>query len=91
LLIILFLVLVFKAFKIARSAVDDFSKLLATAIASWLAIQITVNLAAMLALIPLTGVPLPFISYGGSSLIVNLTAVGLLLNISRYQLNPKKK
>jgi cell division protein FtsW len=91
LLIVLFLVLVFKAFKIARSAVDDFSKLLATAIASWLAIQITVNLAAMLALIPLTGVPLPFISYGGSSLIVNLTAVGLLLNISRYQINPKKK
>lgn len=91
LLIVLFSVLVFKAFKIARMAVDDFSRLLATAIASWLAIQITVNLAAMLALIPLTGVPLPFISYGGSSLIVNLAAVGLLLNISRYQLNPKKK
>ncbi|KKS80099.1 MAG: Stage V sporulation protein E [Candidatus Beckwithbacteria bacterium GW2011_GWA2_43_10] len=91
LLIIFFLLLVFKAFKIARLAVDDFSRLLATAIASWLAIQIAVNLAAMLALIPLTGVPLPFISYGGSSLIVNLTAVGLLLNISRYQLNPKKK
>ncbi|MDZ7586333.1 MAG: putative lipid II flippase FtsW [Patescibacteria group bacterium] len=90
-LIILLLVLVFKAFKIARMATDDFSRLLATAIASWLAIQIVVNLAAMLALIPLTGVPLPFISYGGSSLIVNLTAVGLLLNISRYQLNPKKK
>lgn len=91
LIIILLLVLIFKAFKIARLAVDDFSRLLATAIASWLAIQITVNLAAMLALIPLTGVPLPFISYGGSSLIVNLAAIGLLLNISRYQLNPKKK
>lgn len=91
LLIILLLMLIFKAFKLARLAADDFSKLLAAAIASWLAIQVTVNLAAMLALIPLTGVPLPFISYGGSSLIVNLTAVGLLLNISRYQLNPKKK
>lgn len=89
-LIIILFIIIFKAFKIARLAVDDFSKLLATAIASWLAIQITVNLAAMMALIPLTGVPLPFISYGGSSLVVSLTATGLLLNISRYQKNSKK-
>lgn len=83
--------LIYKAFKIARLAADDFSRLLATSIAAWLAIQITINLSAMLALLPLTGVPLPFISYGGSSLVISLTAVGLLLNISRYQLNPKKK
>ncbi|MFH0943055.1 MAG: putative lipid II flippase FtsW [Candidatus Beckwithbacteria bacterium] len=83
--------LIYKAFRIARLAVDDFSRLLAASIASWFAIQITINLAAMLALIPLTGVPLPFISYGGSSLVVNLAAIGLLINISRYQLNPKKK
>jgi len=83
-IVVLFLI-VFKAFKIARSAPDKFSQLLAAGIASWLGIQTLINISAMLALIPLTGVPLPFISYGGSSLIVNLTAVGILLNISRYQ------
>lgn len=49
----------------------------------WLGIQTIVNLGAMVSLIPLTGVPLPFISYGGSALLVNLVAVGILANISK--------
>lgn len=91
LVIVVLFAIIYKAFKIARMAGDDFSRLFATAIASWLAVQTVVNLAAMLALLPLTGVPLPFISYGGSSLIIILIAVGFLLNISRYQINPKKR
>ena len=82
--------LVFRAITIARFAPDEFSRLLASAIAGWLGIQTVINLSAMLALLPLTGVPLPFISYGGSSLVVNLAAVGILLNISRLCVNPKK-
>lgn len=76
---------------VATLAKDDFSKLLATGISSWIGIQTIINLGAMLALLPLTGVPLPFISYGGSSMIVILTGVGLLLNISRDQISPKKR
>ena len=87
-IILLFLV-VSRALKIAKAAPDNFSRLLAVAIACWIGIQSLINLAAMLSLLPLTGVPLPFISYGGSSLIVTLAAVGLLLNISRYRLGVK--
>lgn len=82
--------LIFRALRISRLAPDEFTRLLAAAIAGWLGIQTVINLAAMLALVPLTGVPLPFISYGGSSLVVNLAAVGILLNISRFSVNPKK-
>ncbi|MCX6817195.1 MAG: putative lipid II flippase FtsW [Candidatus Beckwithbacteria bacterium] len=89
--IILLFVIIFHSFKIARDSSDNFSRLLAAGIASWLAIQVVINLAAMLSLLPLTGVPLPFISYGGSSLIITLTGIGLLLNISRYHVGAKKR
>lgn len=82
-LILFFLFFIWRGFKIARQAPDRFGQLLAAGIISWFGIQIFVNLSAMLALIPLTGVPLPFISYGGSSLIVAMSGVGILLNISR--------
>ncbi|MDP4031088.1 MAG: putative lipid II flippase FtsW [Patescibacteria group bacterium] len=91
LLILVLLLIIWRGLKIARLAPDRFTSLLAAGMTSWIGIQIFVNLAAMLALVPLTGVPLPFISYGGSSLIVTLTAVGLLLNISRFRVNPKKR
>ncbi|HPH78827.1 MAG TPA: FtsW/RodA/SpoVE family cell cycle protein, partial [bacterium] len=61
-----------------------FSKLLAVGITTWIGFQAFVNMAAMLALVPLTGLPLPFISYGGSSLIMSLVAMGVLYNISKY-------
>lgn len=83
LLITLLFYLVFRGFKIAESCQDDFGKLLAAGLSGWLGIQAVINLGSMVALFPLTGVPLPFISYGGSALLVNLVAVGILLNISK--------
>ncbi|MDP3726758.1 MAG: putative lipid II flippase FtsW [bacterium] len=82
-LIVLFVIVVWRGFFIAMKTQDKFGKLLAGGIISFLAVQMFINLAAQTALIPLTGVPLPFISYGGSSLIVDLCAVGILLNISK--------
>jgi len=63
-----------------------FGSLVATGICSWIAIQSGINIAGATNLIPLTGVPLPLISYGGSSLISVLMAVGILMSISRYTL-----
>ncbi|MFA5933060.1 MAG: putative lipid II flippase FtsW [Microgenomates group bacterium] len=75
--------LIHRAFKIAENASDKFGKFLAVGLVVWLGSQTIVNLAAMVSLLPLTGVPLPFISYGGSALIANLVSVGILLNISK--------
>jgi len=86
-LIFLFAFMVLRGFRTVKGAPDNFGKLLASGISLWLGVQAAVNLASMVALIPLTGVPLPFISYGGSALMVNLIAVGILLNISK-QTNP---
>lgn len=82
-ILLLFLFLIWRGFKIACRAPDDFGKLLAVGITSWVGFQALVNLGAMVAIIPLTGVPLPFISYGGSSLVLALTGMGILVNISR--------
>jgi cell division protein FtsW len=82
-LIFFLLYLIFLLFRISQSCSDRYGQLLAGAIAFWLGWQSLLNLAAMVALVPLTGIPLPFISYGGSSLIVNLAAVGIIMNIAR--------
>lgn len=87
LLILLFAFLVYRGFFIASNARDKFGKLLACGIIAFVGIQIIINLGAMTALFPLTGVPLPFISFGGSALIVDLAAMGILLNISRQANN----
>jgi len=89
LVILAFLVLIWRGMKIAREAPDEFSSLLATGITAWIGLQALVNLAAMVALVPLTGVPLPFISYGGSSLVIALVGVGILLNISKQKVVKK--
>jgi cell division protein FtsW len=86
-LILFFIFIIFKCFKIAVNCRDNFGKLLAGGITTFLAIQTIINLAAQTALVPLTGVPLPFISYGGSSLIIDLASVGILLNISKRGVN----
>ncbi|MBN1309800.1 MAG: cell division protein FtsW [Anaerolineae bacterium] len=74
---------VWRGFKIAREAQDPFGALLAGGIASWIAYEVLLNIAVVTAVVPFTGVALPFISYGGSNLVVILTGVGLLMSISR--------
>jgi len=86
LLIILtmFSIFVYRGYRIAQEAPDRFGSLVAIGITTWIAIQALVNIGVNLALFPLTGITLPFISYGGSSLVSLLVAVGILLNISMY-------
>lgn len=81
--IIILTVLLMASFKVALNVTDKFDKLLSSSISLLFLIQIFVNLCSMVALVPLTGVPLPFISYGGSSLVTNFIALGLLINISK--------
>lgn len=83
LVVLVFLLIVLRGYKIAKNAPDCFSTLLAAGITTWIVIQFFVNIGAMIGILPLTGIPLPFVSYGGSSLIVLLIGVGILLNISR--------
>ena len=81
--IILLALLVFRCFHIAAQATDLKGKLLAGGVGGWLGLQTLINLGGIVSLIPLTGIPLPLISYGGSSLLVTLTALGLVLGVSR--------
>jgi rod shape determining protein RodA len=80
-LLSLFGVLLWRGFRIARSAKDRFGTYVAAGIISMWALQIFVNIGMTLGIMPITGIPLPFLSYGGSSLVTNFVAVGLLLNI----------
>ncbi|MBP2635137.1 MAG: ftsW 1 [Firmicutes bacterium] len=82
--IILFFLFAWRGFKIAISAPDVYGSLLAGGIASMIVLQALMNIAVVTASMPVTGIPLPFISFGGSSLIFTLAAVGILLNVSRY-------
>jgi len=84
LLIVLFLIFAYRGFRVALSAPDVFGRLLATGIVSWIIFQAIINIAAIVGTIPLTGVPLPFISYGGTSMVFLLSGVGILLNVSKH-------
>jgi cell division protein FtsW len=84
LLVFAFYIFITRGIKIARNAPDRLGALLAMGITVWIGLQAFFNIAANIALGPLTGIPLPFFSYGGSSTVVILTAIGILLNISRY-------
>jgi len=79
----LFVLIAYHGYRIAIHAPDTFSGLLAAGLTTWLVVQAAINMMVVTALLPVTGIPLPFISYGGSALIVNLAAVGILLSISR--------
>lgn len=81
-ILLVFVFIIWRGLSIAIRTKDMFGKLLAIGLTSLIGVQALVNMSAMVALVPLTGVPLPFLSYGGSSLVVSLTAVGILLNIS---------
>lgn len=80
----IFFFLFAKGMAVARRAPDAFGKLLAAGISVGIMTQAFINMAAISGLLPLTGIPLPFISYGSSSLVVTMASVGILLNISRY-------
>ena len=82
-LITLFLVLFFKGQKVASRAPDEYGRILASGIVSLVMIQLFVNIGGIINLIPMTGVPLPFFSSGGSSLAAMLGAMGILVNISK--------
>jgi cell division protein FtsW len=83
--VLLFLLFAWRGFRIAVRAPDGFSCLLAAGLTSMIVLQAAVNIGVVTASIPITGIPLPFISHGGSSLIFMMAGVGILLNISRYQ------
>lgn len=82
-LIVLILVVVWRGLKIAKNTEDDFGRLLAVGIMAWFAWQSFLNIGAMVGIMPLTGVPLPFVSHGGTALMTALAAAGIVANISR--------
>lgn len=82
-LVLLFLFLAVRGFKIARECSDDFSRFLTIGIISWFSFQAFLNIGGIIGIMPMTGVPLPFISYGGTAMFVNLAAAGILVNVSR--------
>jgi cell division protein FtsW len=86
----LFLLFALKGYNIAKNAPDTFGRMVAFGITSWIILQALINIGAILNLMPLTGIPLPFFSYGSTALIANLAAVGILLNISRYSHSRKR-
>ena len=83
LLISLFLTFAWLGIKIVKASKDKFHQFLALGVTFWISIQAFVNIGSMIGILPLTGIPLPFISYGGSHLIVELIGVGILFNISK--------
>lgn len=85
LIILLFAILVWRGIKIAMNAQDQFGSLVATGITAQIAFQSIINIAVTTNTIPNTGQPLPFVSYGGTSLAIAMSMIGILLNISKYQ------
>ncbi|OQR57830.1 putative lipid II flippase FtsW [Bacillus sp. CDB3] len=83
-ILICLLLIIIRSFRIAQKCKDPFGSLIAIGIASLFGVQTFINVGGMSGLIPLTGVPLPFVSYGGSSLLANLLAMGILLNIASH-------
>jgi cell division protein FtsW len=90
-IIILFLLLAFFGIRLCMKTEDYFGRTLAGAITSLIIAQAVINMAVVIGLIPVTGLALPFVSFGGSSLLVNMVGAGILLNISRYNVTVSKK
>ncbi len=84
LIISLFMILLFRGFSIANNATDYFGQYLAAGLTMTIVFQAFINVSVVLSLIPTTGLPLPFISAGGSSLLMNMVEIGILLNISKH-------
>ncbi|WP_018753253.1 stage V sporulation protein E [Paenibacillus sanguinis] len=84
LVLLLFLILVWRGMRVAMTLDDAFGSLLAVGIVGMVAVQVVINIGVVIGMMPVTGITLPLISYGGSSLTLMLTALGILLNLSRY-------
>jgi len=83
LVIVLFLAFGYLGIRTSLGAPDTFGALLAAGVTAWICIQAFINIGVVVGLIPVTGIPLPFVSAGGSSLIISFAAVGILLSVSR--------
>lgn len=83
-LIVLFALFAWRALRMARQIDDDYAKLLIVGIVGWICFQAFFNIGAMVGLLPLTGIPLPFISFGGTAMLSALAAAGILVNISKH-------
>ncbi|MGH7237406.1 MAG: FtsW/RodA/SpoVE family cell cycle protein, partial [Candidatus Saccharimonadales bacterium] len=83
-LIGLFVAFFWRLKRIAERAPDNFTRLVVIGILAWLSVQAFINIAAMIGLFPLKGITLPFISYGGTSVVMTMAVVGLVFQISRY-------
>lgn len=81
--ILLFVLFLLRGFRVSRRAPDEFGRLLAVGITTWITVQALLNIGGIMRVVPLTGVPLPFLSYGGNALAAELLAVGILISISR--------
>jgi cell division protein FtsW len=83
-ILFLYMLLMFRGFQVARRSRDDFGQLIATGITTWITVQALLNIGGITRTIPLTGVPLPFLSFGSNALAAVLMAMGVLISISRY-------
>lgn len=83
-LLLLYVLIAFRGYRIARLAPDYFSRLLVSGIVTWFVLQAFLNIGAMVGLMPLTGVPLPFVSHGGTALMIAMASVGIIANVSRH-------
>ncbi len=83
-LVMLILLIALRGFMIAKYAPDSFGRLLVAGIISWFVAQSLLNIGAMIGLLPLTGVPLPFVSHGGTALMISLAGVGVITNVSKH-------
>ena len=90
-ILVALLVIVVRSFRIAQKCKDSFASFLAIGIGSMIGVQSVVNLGGITGLLPLTGVPVPFISFGGSSLLANLLAMGILLNVASFVKQQEKR
>ena len=89
-MVALFVALCVLGARAAQLAPDRFGMLLAAGITAWFGVQAFVNIGAVIGILPITGVPLPFLSYGGSSLVFSMIGAGLLLNVARQAQVPQR-